>query len=245
MRVTILLKLLIYIGIAIMIIGIMHPHKKFEHKKDEKYIRDRIVKITNSEGQCSGVIVKANSGKNYILTAAHCALLFKDAPATVEFEDKVVSKEMIIKEDERSDLLIVSLSRDIDGLKIADKIKVYEHVHSSTHGLGMPTYRTDGDYIGDRLIEVPLGPADTIEQVLGCVSPKQKVHDFVFYGMPIRVCFMSTVQQITTAHIVPGSSGGAMLNDAQELVGIVSTSEGDMFGNTVTLHDIQEFMRDR
>jgi len=53
---------------------------------------------------------------------------------------------------------------------------------------------------------------------------------------------MSTKQLVSTARIIPGSSGGPLLNSANELVGIASATDGEI-SSFVALSDIQHFLK--
>jgi S1-C subfamily serine protease len=55
------------------------------------------------------------------------------------------------------------------------------------------------------------------------------------------MCFLKVVEVATTAKVVPGSSGGMVVDDVGDLIGVVSASNGD-FGFLVRLQDIKNFL---
>ena len=69
------------------------------------------------------------------------------------------------------------------------------------------------------------------------------VDDFIdsLFEPMAPLCLLSTQQFVTTAPIVPGSSGGMAVNDDNELVGIASAT-GEGFHYFVRLCDIQKFL---
>lgn len=205
---------------------------KREDKTSDAYIRDRIFLLHSNIGTCSGVQVLVE-GKVRMLTAGHCVEVSEDGKTLMaKSESGKDVKISIIKEDPRSDLLILTAADD-KFLDIAKSLDNREHVHSMSHGLAYPTYRTDGSVIDlDKEIAVTVGYGE-------CPSKPK----FFFGGGPFgQVCILKVKEVITTAWVVPGSSGGAMLNDKGELVGIISISNGP-FSGIVKLLDILRFIR--
>lgn len=224
---------------AVCIIGALSISAGYKFKDDD-YIRDRVVKIHTKNGSCSGVIIEVPSKKEYILTAAHCIAVLESGSALVTNEAGETKASSMIIEDPKSDLMIMSNPFDItDGIELAESVIVHQKVKTLTHGAGKPTYRTNGEALVEELVTIPIGYAYTPQQKKDCIRmPKNKVFELIF----MKMCAMSTMNLATTASIVPGSSGGPMLNMSGELIGIVSASDG-YFSYMVRLSDIKEFIK--
>lgn len=207
------------------------------NKKSDHYLKDRVVLIKDEHGLCSGEQIKAPSGVNYILTASHCAgLRDKDNNFSVTTESGVTLKRKLIAEDPNSDLLLIEGLPNISGIDIASSLKTEEEIRTFTHGMGLKTYRTIGTYIITQKSQVQVVPE-------ACESgyPKYRSIDIpTFFGL-FRFCIMETQQEVVTAMIVPGSSGGMVVNSSGDLVGVVSAGDGH-FGFLVSIDDIHNFM---
>lgn len=210
--------------------------------KSESHIRERSVKISGKHGQCSGEQVRAPSGVDYILTAGHCKDIQVDGMMTVTDEDGNHLQRRVIGEDPSSDLLLIEGLPGLRGLDIAKSAHYSEHVRTFTHGKGMNTYKTEGELIEIRKVEILKGIITTPEEAASCsFMPKYKViHAPAPFDM-IEACVMSIDEMASTAKVVPGSSGGMVVNDAGDLVGVVSATD-DNFNYFITLSDIQRFM---
>lgn len=215
---------------------------KFHIQASDGYVRDRVVKLTNeNKGSCSGIKVKADSGKVVILTAAHCiVILDKNKKMIAIDEDGKKETVSFIAEDPFSDLMLLS-TEDTRYIDIsADDTEVHQKVHTLTHGAGHETYRTDGELMEIELTQIGLFEIQTKDDMIRCVSMPKNVPYPTIFG---PVCVLETEQRWSSALVVPGSSGGALLDEAGHLVGI--TSAGDAhFGLFVLLTDIKAFLAD-
>lgn len=211
-----------------------------ESKRSDSYIRERIVLLTLGTGSCTGEQVRAPSGIDYILSAAHCRVLEQNGFITVTTESGRTLQRRVIAEDIHSDLLLLEGIPNLKGLKIAKSSKRADKVTTFTRGSGMPTYKTEGVIITDILVHVGLDAIESYDEQLDCEAmPKHKVMTWPGEG---KVCVLVVPETASTAKIVPGSSGGALLNDSRELIGVASASNGT-FGYFVRLIDIQKFLR--
>lgn len=205
---------------------------------DEDYLRSKVVMLRSDTVGCSGEVVKAPSGKSYILTAAHCTSV-ADAQGNmpVYLDDGRKLSSHVIAEDDSSDLLLLEGVPGVEGLTIARTVKPTEHVRTFTHGRMLATYKTEGELIQVVHVEIPIALGDCSSK-----QPKYKNGSFSFLGIiDIPVCMMSVDEVVSTAQVQPGSSGGMVVNNRAQLVGVVSASDGD-FGYFVTLRDIQRFL---
>lgn len=201
-------------------------------------IRSKVLKLVSDRGSCSGEQVVAPSGINYILTAAHCKVLAKDGSIMAIAEDGRKLPRRVIEEDLNSDLLILEGFPGIKGLNIASTSNRRDHVRTFTHGHGFDTYKTEGVIIQDMKVEIPIfGIAEEADKER-CNEPKLAIVDAGMFG---QYCAMSVVETATTALILPGSSGGPVVNDRGELMGVVSAGDGTI-GLLITIKDIRKFI---
>lgn len=70
-----------------------------------------------------------------------------------------------------------------------------------------------------------------------CSLPKNEIVESIFGTF----CAVRGLETATTAEIVPGSSGGAIVNASGDIIGIASMTDGH-FGYIVRLLDIQIFI---
>lgn len=207
---------------------------------------DRSVKLLGPRDQCSGVQIHAPSGKDYILSAAHCV---KVAGAErifyVELEDKTHVNKKIVVEDPNSDLLLIEGLDAKEGLRISREVKQGQHIRTYTHGHGMDTYMTEGRLLAERNITIALGLVGS-DEVGACTDPKYRITytDVLGAGIGMPLCLLKVKEAVTNAPVLPGSSGGMVVDDQGDIVGIVSAKE-DMLSWIVTLKDIKAFLKDR
>lgn len=210
-------------------------------KSADKHIRNRVVKLRSGQGSCSGEQIRAPSGRDYILSAGHCRVLEdKDGNIEVVLENKKSLMRRVIAEDRFSDLLLIEGVPNLSGLDVASSWHPNQEVITYTHGNGYDTYTTRGSLIQLEHILVYAGEIRSAEDSEHCQSmPKFKEIE----GWLGNVCVLDVTEVVTTASIVPGSSGGAVLDENGDLLGVVSAgANGSIFGYLVPLHDIKRFI---
>lgn len=223
------------------VIGLMLVFGLAACSPSDKSIMNRVVKVVSPKGSCTGEQIKAPSGKNYVLTAAHCAGLAYRGIMQLIDNAGTVHYSRVIAEDDKSDLLLLEGLQGVKGLEIGDSDAVGTAVRSFTHGAGHPTYKTEGIIVAHQYIEVLLGQIESLEEEALCAAhAKSYVTEF----FESKLCILGEVTSVTTAFIVPGSSGGPVVNNQGQLVGVVSAGGGG-FGYLVTLSDIQNFLSGR
>ncbi len=214
-------------------------YKHYEQSTDS-YIRDRVVQLEGRGMACTGIQIKAPSGKVYTLSANHCSALATDNMIHAKSEDGREKDLYIVDQDPEHDLLLLS-SLDHKGIEVAKNIQNHEHVHTITHGAHFPSYRTDGELLEERTLHVHGENITNEEEFKKCsVSNFQRpTLDFDSFSL---YCEITLTVEITTAMVVPGSSGGPAVDANGRLVGIVSCS-AEPFSGLVPLHDIQAFLQ--
>jgi len=207
----------------------------------ERTIKHHSVRLVGENGMCSGEQIVAPSGATYIISAAHCLKIAKDGVMHIQTEDGAHLQRRVIAEDVNSDLLLIEGLPGVDGLKIAKSSAAGQHVRTYTHGRDMDTYRTDGLLIMDMEVNIPISAINNDADAAKCNLPKNRIYvqDSIFG--PYRYCLLRSVQTLSTAPVLPGSSGGMVLNDADELVGVVSATDSNT-SSFVTISDIHVFL---
>lgn len=212
-----------------------------DFRSEDSINREKAVMLIGSRGACSGEQVEAASGQSYILTAAHCRVVSDDGISieTITEDGRHIMRR-IVAEDPYSDLMLLEGVPNLGALKIGTEIHKNDHVKTYTHGKRHATYKTEGDIMETE--EVSIGIGIVGENGLICDMPKfQKITAMTPWGEPAVVCVMTVKETFTTAMVVPGSSGGMVLNDHNELIGVVSAGDGN-FGLLVRLQDIRKFL---
>lgn len=229
------------ISVPCLVIGLQaYLHKPAD--KTDSFIRSQVVLVDSNGFQCTGEQIKAPSGKRFILTAAHCRQAEIDGIIDVVSEKKVRYKVKVIVEDDINDLLLLSPIPLADGLDIAKHLYKNQSIRTFTHGDGHDTYQTDGFSIEKKEIAVPVGPITDPKQ---CKVGKKRqivVSDGIFGS--VMLCVLKLKLFAMTARVIPGSSGGPILDIYGDLVGVVSATNG-LFGYGVPLEDIKRFLKNR
>lgn len=229
--------LAVLVLIALASKGLIEFHKVSALASDE-YVKSRVVKLTGKTGLCSGSQIRTPSGKDLILSAAHCINL-KDQNDMINVEDESgnVIQRKVLAEDERSDLMVLEGLPNMKGLPIAKEAFFGEHIRSFTHGSGYDTWKSEGTLIDeDKDLIVPLNI-----EASKCSMPKMKVVQMNFGFFRFLVCALAVSEFVTDAKITPGSSGGMFVNDRGELMAVASAGGGG-WGYLVRTIDINAFL---
>lgn len=207
---------------------------KFREEASDAYVRDRVFLLTSSNGgQCTGIqVLGSKSHKPIMLTAAHCKGILVDNKMIARDEKKVDRVIEFIEEDPNSDLMILTAATS-DVISLGDSLQLHDLVHTLTHGHGLPTYRTDGEVLDEESPHMPLPEADPFT----CDKMSK-------YVVEMFTCVLVKQETVSTAKVIPGSSGGPFLDEKGHLVGIVSGTD-NITSIFVPLKDIQAFLKDK
>lgn len=219
MRKLIVMAIVVGMGMAIMQIGVKQA------LSSDEFVRRTVVKLDNpKKGSCTGEAVRAKSGKVYTLTAAHCReILNNDKTITAIREDGSKFTAKLVMYDAGIDVMLLTSPETI-ALPMAKGIYRHEKVHSITRGGGHDSFREDGEYMEEILAHIPTGLINEMADRTKCLrEPNHTIID-TFMG---SLCVAHMKEIVTTMHVTPGSSGGAVLNDAGEVIGVVSAGQED------------------
>ena len=224
------------ISLCLIVFGIFG----YKHwKSSDEYVRRRVIQISTPKGGCTGVEIKAPSGKIFTLTAGHCAEMLVNDSASAKDEDGVEFVIHKLKIDESVDLMLMTPvgNKSID---VADKTYLHEHVRTLTHGAMLPIFRTDGEVLNIIKIDVMKFIINEEHPESDCPkTPWERIEPGLFGD----ACIMTLNSQLMSAIIIPGSSGGPAVDDDGRLVGIASNTGGGFISGFVPLKDIQAFLK--
>lgn len=208
---------------------------------DDAFPISKVVKLEGSHGQCSGEQIRAPSGQTYILSAGHCKNIGDGQSVIVKTEDGRRLERKIIAEDPNSDLLLIEGVPNMSGLKIGNHSEDMEHIRTFTHGGGLKTFKTEGMLVEKRRLVLPVWEIN--DKSPPCNLPKYKEENFdTGWGFSVAACMLDVQEYWTTAMVIPGSSGGMVINDDNELIGVVSIKDGE-FSGIVDQVEINKFIR--
>lgn len=190
------------------------------------YVRTRVVQLFGDDGgRCSGFLVKSKKGRIFILTARHCqSHLFNERMIAADSKGSLYSVK-VIKVSTVGDVML------LDGfgktyLELAENNKQFERVHTIAYHNSRGPYREDGDCICF---------SDALPLYAPLTMPCNTSNKAVLGGT-----------MIMSMKVIPGASGGPILNYKDQIVGIVSYIDYETeYSYSPTLLDIREILKDR
>lgn len=202
-------------GVAVMGVKFFKPEAALDGPSDA-WVRERVYMLDTEGGACTAVQVLAPSGKTFLLSASHC-FDRGHSIAIAYSEDLIPVAVRVLWSDFDKDLVLLTTPNGKQGINVADSVYTHQKVHTLTRGGVLPTHRTDGEVLceasGYRL----------------CWGPLQRS-----FKRPLLY---------TTAAVLHGSSGGPLLDEKNNLAGIVDRVDGFDFSYSVTIADIKAFLK--
>ncbi len=183
-------------------------------------------------GSGSGFVVQGASGKLFVATNAHvCEKV--GAPIRVNFTlSKKKRMEIAVGISLREDLCLVSLKdQTLSPLEVVAEAKEGEHIFTVGHPLGKALTAFEGSVVGIETGLVGYPPF--------MCSPEQT--QMSLFG---EMCAKSMRFLSLSAWSYPGNSGGPLLNDSGQVVGIVFAS-GEMGGSALSTKPLLRMLRKR
>lgn len=215
--------------------GYIHNRAQFD-----EYPKSKVMQLTGNGIACSGEQVEAASGQTYILSAGHCMGMMHNGNVTVTTEDGRTLERRVIAEDGYSDLMLIEGVPGMGGLRIAKHSERFQHVRTFTHGARLQTYKTEGFLIEKKELILPI--FQITPDSPSCNSPKYKIESMDSWGGDrLSFCILDIPEFWMSAAVVPGSSGGMVVNDSGEVIGVVSIQDGP-FGGMVDQVEINHFL---
>jgi hypothetical protein len=230
---------------AVLIVAVLVAAFKYRPVREldlsgEVVVRSRVVQLSGEHSLCSGIQVHTERGHDYILTAAHCdALADKDGNINAALDGERPIPRRIIENSPVTDLMLLEGMPDLRGLPVAASLGRLDRLTALTHGLGLPTHRSDGEFMLDMSISVLIDQVTSDDERKNCESKSKQHVEESPYG---AVCVMGVTETISTIHVDPGSSGGAAVTASGEIAGIVSAGSS-VVSCFVTLADIKAFLK--
>lgn len=207
------------------------------------YIDSKTVRLVGAAGSGTGFLVKAPSGKDYILTNRHvCEIgqLWLDAPRT---EEKRQVKLTQLEISEKTDLCVLAAPAYMsDGLDLASEEPEYgDGIAITGHPSGSETpVLTRGKFLQKAKVWHPWEAINNLEEYEACEAKKDRIAIITFFG---GWCLKEIDSYLTTTLIYPGNSGSAAVNFWGNVVGVAWGADTRTNRAVLaTLPDIKEFL---
>jgi S1-C subfamily serine protease len=188
----------------------------------------------------SGSLVKAPSGKTYLLTNDHVCRFGKwKGEVLGRFPEGPSISGRIVKSDNTKDLCAVTVSPNDKALKIGSTLRSGQEVYTRGFPHGILT-ESEGKvgHADNWYYDYPIG------EIGECPAEYKQVRD-PYQGFLIA-CRAKYHSILTSLYGRPGSSGSAVVNSSGELVGVLSSwSPSNVYeAGMVSLEDVKEFFKD-
>jgi len=227
------------LGKGLILAGVLVLGYTFFHtKKNTNDIGSNAVMITNramNHGG-TGLVYNSSTHKSWILTNDHVCKVVKDGGSVLAQKGNYQVHSIV--ESKQSDLCVVSV---LDDLKVNTVLsstapKVYDDVLVSGFPALMPNVISKGHLSGRAVIPVFIGVKPCTEEDI-----QNNPLMCVFLGGTPIIKYYESV--LTSATIMPGSSGSGVYNVNKELIGVVFAGQGDFgYSWTVPYEQVVNFL---
>lgn len=223
-----------------------HAYEIMQKTKDAIFL----VQDKNAKGEVQGhatAFVIKYKGKRYTLTAAHvCEGEPKKRGFIYLKKGKKTWKTKILRTSKNTDLCLLQNPNTTESLQLAPKGKKDEYVYI----VGFPSFEFMTSSFG-RLKGVDEAhlPAQWVENLADCKGGMYHTHEVqqqTFLGtISVEVCFFKLTVYATSVSTDRGSSGGPLINDKAQVLGLMSFISGRAigFGHAVPVRDIKKFLK--
>lgn len=203
------------------------------------FVGSKTFKILSKDGSNGGTgfLIKAPSGKTYILTNAHICVAADNNPYT-EINGRSV-KLSVIEVSEKTDLCLIKYYGNKKGLKIASSVKRGEIVGLVGHPNLLPLALTKGEILGETEIKIDI-PSEFCDKE----GPWSKIDKFNYKDLSTTTCQMSLNGVLQTNLVaLGGNSGSAVVNFYGNVVGVLfATRSSANWGAIIPIEHINDFL---
>ena len=204
-------------------------------------VGESVYLVRNEQGYGTGWVTKTKSGLKVMVTNVH--VCDSELPLMWTEKDGVRTMMQVLYKDSKHDICLMTAPANSVPLKLADHIKPETNVYF----VGFPIIEfmssNKGLVKGISLLRMPYNLP-----VNKCVGEKYKI-----YSLPVQqpdgsvrkqdTCVFEAPVVVTTANTDAGGSGSPMLNDEEEVVGMVMVCAGNIaWGQGVPLDALKEFL---
>ncbi len=184
----------------------------------------------------TGFIAQGKSGNTYLVTNWHvCNAGSWAGKMHGNFEGGEHVSGPIVKLSPLSDLCASKLTKRTKSLKIASSLAALEQVYTRGYPFGVLS-ETSGQFAGVTSWSFTY----PIEEVGTCFKGSKP---WIGGDGKLKGCTASYTDNMTNMYSRPGSSGSPVVNEAGELVGVMSSWDGNKdSGGMVTLEQVREFL---
>lgn len=207
--------------------------------------KDVVTLLNERGGGGTGFLVKAKSGKRFILTNNHICDSANNKPLIAIYRGDSYLVP-VIKSYDLNDLCVVEApSSARSNLDIASDVSNGDRVYSIGHPLLEPITVTQGELSSNVTIEIEVGVNVTVDQCSGVTYRIVSLEDNPFAGFfgIKNVCIRRLESKSSTVNILPGNSGSPTVNIYGNVVAVVfAANDSGVHSYHVPLEHIKNFL---
>lgn len=230
--------------LLVLIAAAIFPHGRTQpllKKTSENTVKLRSPSGAERQGLGTGFQVKAPSGRVVTMTNAHVCDLAKNDIIMV-FDKKISNRyvpKRVLERYAKNDLCIVEGLEGYGGLELADSYKVGQYNYAVGYPLG-EELNISGGYLkglSDVLIGLPEVPSSE------CTGPDNRIMKINLFFGSYELCSIIRKAMQTNINIHPGNSGSPMVNEDEEVTGVVfATNSITKWGSSVPLEYVVDLL---